>query len=263
MIRWHRPLGDTGPALEFTVRNPPTLGQRVGTPRDLTGATAVVGQVRRWSDRAVVSSAAATIVDAPTGQVAIPLTTLISTSPGLHGVTITVTTSTDQRTYPSAMDPAWLLLASTLVSGASLTAPNPGAPVVVAVSASGGPVNDGQLIFAGGSSTIVLPPAWTWGQIAWSGSGSPWTSATVPTITQAGATVDASVPATLLASGGNLVILTKVGTVVRAYSTGRATIWAYNGVSYGPDPDARLIEVGTGDPAPTGLADNDIVLEQQ
>ena len=257
---WRRPLGDTGPPLEYVVRHEPGPGERFGAARDLTGTT-VVGQIRRWSDRAVVSSAAATIVDAPTGQVAIPLTTLISTSPGLHGVSLVVT-GADQRTYPGPRDPAWLVLAAPLVAGASLTPPDPGAPVVVAVSGSGGPVNDGQLIFAGASSTITLPPAVTWAQIAWSGAGDPWTSATVPTIVQAGATIDAGVPAALLASGGNLVILTKVGTVVTALSTGRATIWAYNGVSYGPDPDARLIEQGTGDPAPTGLADNDILLQQ-
>ena len=84
----------------------------------------------------------------------------------------------------------------------------------------------------------------------------------MPTITQAGSTVDAAVPAALLASGGNLVIATKAGTVVTALSTGRATIWAYNGTTYGPDPDARLIEQATGEPAPSGLTDNDILLQQ-
>jgi hypothetical protein len=227
----------------------------------LTGVTSVVGTVRRWSDRAIVQSAAATVTGPTIGQVELPLTTMISSSPGLHAVEFRVTAS-DQRTYPSdPLRPEWLLLAAPLVAGASLTAPNPGAPVVVAVAGAGGPLNDGQLVFAGASSTVTMPAGWTWGQIAWSGSGSPWTSATVPTIVQAGATIDPSVPAALLASGGNLVVLTKVGTVITALSTGRATIWAYNGTTYGPDPDARLFEQGTGEPAPTGLLDNDITLQ--
>jgi hypothetical protein len=133
---------------------------------------------------------------------------------------------------------------------------------VIAPGGAGGPVNAGQLVFAGAGATITLPAGVTWAQVAWSGVGAAWTSATVPTIVQAGATIDPSVPAALLASGGNLVIFTKVGTVITALSTGRATIWAYNGITYGPDPDARLIEVGTGDPAPTDVVDNDIVLQQ-
>jgi hypothetical protein len=249
--------------LEFVCRVDPGPGLRVGLPRSLTGITSVIGTVRRWADRAVVQSAPATIVGDPAGgAVTLPLTTMISTSPGLHGVTFTVTDPAEQRTYPGPLDPAWLLIADPLVAGAALTPPAPDAPVVVAVSGSGGPVSNGQLVFAGASSTIVVPVGVSWFQIAWSGAGSPWTSATVPTITQAGSTVDAGVPASLLASGGNLVIVTKVGTVLTALSTGRATIWAYNGTTYGPDPDARLIEQGTGDPAPTGLVDNDILLQQ-
>lgn len=259
---WVRPLGDTGPPLDYTLRAEPGPGARVGLARDLTTATSIVGVVRRWSDRAIVQSAAATVLNAAGGQVRLPLTTMISTSPGLHGVSFVVTDPAEQRTYPDALAPAWLMLAATLVSGASLTAPNPGAPVVVAVAGSGGPTNNGQLVLAGASSTITIPPGVDWIQVAWSGAGSPWTSATVPTIQQAGSTVAAGVPAALLASGGNLVVITRVGTVLTAYSTGRATIWAYNGTSYGPDPDARLIEQGTGDPAPTGLTDNDILLQQ-
>lgn len=261
---WIRALGDTGPPLDFTLRAEPGLGARVGLARDLTGATSIVGVVRRWSDRAIVQSAAATILNPPgvNGAVRLPLTTMISTSPGLHAVSFTVTDPAEQRTYPAPMHPAWLMLAAVLVGGAGLTAPNPGAPVVVAVAGSGGPVNNGQLVLAGASSTITMPAGIDWMQIAWSGAGDPWTSATVPTIQQSGSTVAAGVPATLLASGGNLVIITRVGTVLTAYSTGRATIWAYNGTSYGPDPDARLIEQATGDPAPTGLTDNDILLQQ-
>ena len=260
---WIRALGDTGPPLDFTCRAEPGPGARVGLPRDLTSATAIVGVVRRWSDRAVVQSAAATVIGSPTlGAVRLPLTTMISTSPGLHAVSFTVTDPAEQRTYPSPMAPAWLLVAATLVAGAGLTAPDPGAPVVIAVAGTGGPVNNGQLVLAGASSTITIPPGLDWIQVAWSGAGSPWTSATVPTIQQAGSTVAAGVPAALLASGGNLVVITRVGTVLTAYSTGRATIWAYNGTSYGPDPDARLIEQATGDPAPTGLTDNDILLQQ-
>lgn len=260
---WIRALGDTGPPLDYTLRAEPGPGARVGLARDLTTATAIVGVVRRWSDRAVVQSAAATVLGSATaGQVRLPLTTMISTSPGLHAVSFTVTDPAEQRTYPSPMAPAWLMVAATLVAGAGLTAPNPGAPVVVAVAGAGGPTANGQLVFAGASSVITIPAGVDWFQLAWSGAGSPWTSATVPTIQQAGSTVDAGVPAALLASGGNLVIITKVGTVLTALSTGRATIWAYNGTTYGPDPDARLIEQATGDPAPTGLTDNDILLQQ-
>lgn len=261
--RWTRPLGATGPALEFVCRADPGPGLRVGLPRSLTGITSVIGTVRRWSDRAVVQSAPATIVGDPAnGAVALPLTTMIGTSPGLHGVIFTVTDPAEQRTYPGPLDPGWLLIADPLVGGASLTPTSPGAPVLVAVAGTGGPVADGQLVFAGASSTIVVPAGVSWFQIAWSGAGDPWTSATVPTITQAGSTVDAGAPTALLASGGNLVIVTKVGTVLTALSTGRATIWAYNGTTYGPDPDARLIEQATGNPAPTGLTDNDILLQQ-
>lgn len=261
--RWVRPLGDTGPALELPCREDPGPGQRVGAAYDLTTATAVVGVVRRWVDRAVVQSAAATIVSpATSGLVRLPLTTMISTSPGLHAVSFTVTTPTEQRTFPGPLDPGWLVVADPLVAGVALTAPDPGAPVVVAVAGTGGPTQNGQLVFAGASATIVVPADVSWFQLAWSGAGDPWTSTTVPTLTQAGSTVAGTVPAQLLASGGNLVIVTKVGTVITALSTGRATIWAYNGASYGPDPDARLIEQATGDPAPTGLVDNDIVLQQ-
>ncbi len=261
--RWIRPLGDTGPGLEFVCRVDPGPGLRVGLPRSLTGITSVIGTVRRWADRAVVQSAPATIVGDPAnGGVSLPITTMIPTSPGLHGVVFTVTDPSEQRTYPGPLDPAWLLIADPLVGGASLTPPSPGVPVLIAPAGTGGPVNDGQLVFAGAGANIVMPVGVSWFQVAWSGAGSAWTSATVPTITQAGSTVDAGVPAALLASGGNLVIVTKVGTVVTALSTGRATIWAYNGTTYGPDPDARLIEQATGEPAPSGLTDNDILLQQ-
>ena len=80
--RWIRPLGDTGPGLEFVCRVDPGPGLRVGLPRPLTGVTSVVGTVRRWSDRAIVQSAAATVVGDPAnGAVTLPLTTMISTSP--------------------------------------------------------------------------------------------------------------------------------------------------------------------------------------
>ncbi len=260
---WIRALGDTGPPLDFTCRAEPGAGARVGLPRDLTTATSIVGVVRRWSDRAIVLSAPATVIGpASGGGVRLSLTTMIGTSPGLHAVSFTVTDPAEQRTYPSPLAPAWLMEAAPLVAGAALTAPDPGAPVIIAPGASGGPVNSGQLVFAGASSTIVLPPGVTWCQVAWSGVGAAWTSGTVPTLQQAGSTVDAGVPAQLLASGGNLVIITAVGTVLTALSTGRATIWAYNGTTYGPDPDARLIQQALGDPAPLGLLDNDILLQQ-
>ena len=70
------------------------------------------------------------------------------------------------------------------------------------------------------------------------------------------------VPAALLASGGNLVLITRVGTVLTAATTGRASIWAWTGTAYAPDPDARLFEQATGNPAPTGLDAHDIVVRQ-
>ena len=254
---WTRPLGDTGPALAAILRDDPAPGQRVGTPRNLTEAT-VVGTVRRWSDRAIVTSAAATVVSAAAGQVQLPLTTLISTSPGLHAVSFTVT-GTDVRTYPGPMDPWWLTIAAPLQGGAAAPMASPDAPLTIAAAGTGTVTTNGQIVFAGPSSTVVIPPAVTWFQLAASGV---WTPGTTPTLVQAGSAVDSQVPATLLASGGNLVVVTAVAPAVTATATGRATLWAYNGTTYAPDPDARIFERALTDPAPTGLAYNDIVLTE-
>lgn len=260
---WVRQLGDTGPPLDFTLRAEPGIGVRVGLPRDLTGATSILGIVRRWSDRAIVQSAAATIVGAASsGQVRLPLTTMISSSPGLHGVQFQVADPAEQRTYPSPFSPAWLVLATPL-GGTNTVAPtSPTAPVIIAPAGSGGPSADGQIVLAGAGSTITLPAAVSWMQLMWSGVGTPWAAGTTPTLVQSGSTADAGLAAALLASGGNLVVITRVAGVLTAFNAGRAPIWAYNGASYAPDPDARLIERATGDPAPTGVVDNDIVLEQ-
>lgn len=260
---WIRPLGDTGPPLDFTLRAEPGPGARVGLPRDLTGATSIVGTVRRWADGAIVQAAAATVIGSATsGAVRLPLTTTISTSPGLHGVTFTVVDPAEQRTYPSPMAPAWLLLAAPLGGASPVALPDPGAPVVIAPAGTGGPTVNGQLVLAGASATITAPAAVSWFQVAWSGVGTPWATGTTPTLVQAGSTVDAGAAAALLASGGNLAIVTTAASVLTVTALGRATIWAYNGSSYGPDPDARLIERATGDPAPTGVVANDIVLQQ-
>lgn len=259
--RWIRPQGDTGPGLEFVCRVDPGPGLRVGLPFDLTGATSVVGTVRRWSDGAVVQSAAATVLGSATlGQVRLPLTTMISTVPGLHGVTFVVVTGGEQRTFPGPLDPAWLLVAAPLGADVTTAPAAPGAPVFINDAATGTLASDGQMVFAGASSTVTLSSAATWFQLGQ--TGTPWATGTTPTIVQAGATIDAGVPAALLAAGGNLVVLTKVAGVWQATNTGRATIWAHNGTSYAPDPDARLIEQATGEPAPTGLAANDILLQQ-
>lgn len=42
----------------------------------------------------------------------------------------------------------------------------------------------------------------------------------------------------------------------------RLSVYEYNGSSYVEDPEARIFIRKTGDPAPTGLSPNDIVLEQ-
>lgn len=259
--RWVRPQGDTGPALDYVCRVEPGPGLRVGLPFSLTGATSVVGTVRRWSDGAVVQSAAATVLDAPGGSVRLPLTTMISTVPGLHGVTFVVVTGGEQRTFPSPIDPAWLLIAAPLGADVTTAPAAPGAPVFIADGATGAVATNGQMVFAGASSTITVPASISWFQVGQ--TGTPWATGTTPTIVQAGSTVAAGVPAALLAAGGNLTVMTLAATVWSAVTTGRATIWAYNGSSYAPDPDARLIERNTGDPAPTGVVDNDIVLEQQ
>lgn len=260
---WIRALGDTGPPLDFTCRAEPGAGARVGLARDLTTATSIVGVVRRWSDRAVVQSAAATVLGSPTsGAVRLPLTTMISTSPGLHAVSFTVADPAEQRTYPSPMAPAWLLVAATLGGTATVATPDPGAPVIIAASGTGAVASNGQLVLAGAGATITVPAAVSWFQVAWSGVGTPWASGTTPTLVQAGSTVAAGAPAALLASGGNLAIVTSAASLLTVTPLGRAAIWAYNGTSYGPDPDARLIEQGTGDPAPTGLADNDVLIQQ-
>lgn len=259
---WVRPLGDTGPPLDYTLRAEPGPGARVGLPRDLTTATSVVGVVRRWSDRAVVQSAAATVLSAPAGTVRLPLTTMISTSPGLHAVSFVVTDPAEQRTYPSPMAPTWLLVAAPLGGTTTVATPDPGAPVVIAPAGAGGPAGNGQLVLAGAGATITVPAAVSWFQVAWSGVGSPWATGTTPTLVQAGSTVDAGAAAALLASGGNLAIVTNVAGVLTVTPLGRAPIWAYNGTSYAPDPDARLIEQATGEPAPTGVVANDIVLQQ-
>lgn len=259
MRTWSWSLGNTGSTPVFTCRADPGIGQRFGTPRDLTGATSIIGTVRRWSDRAIVQSAAATLVSAPAGTVTLPMTTMISTSPGLHAVSFTVIDPTSQHTYPGPLTPQWLLCAAVLDGGSAVALPDPGAPLFIAASAAGTVAANGQLVFAGPSSTITVPAGVSWFQLAASGV---WAVGTTPTIVQAGSTLAAGMAAVLLASGGNLVIVTLAATVLTATPTGRATIWAYNGATYGPDPDARLIERGLGEPAPTGVVDNDIVLQQ-
>lgn len=260
---WIRAIGDTGPPLDYTLRAEPGPGARVGLARDLTTATSIVGVVRRWSDRAIVQSAAATVIgSASSGQVRLPLSSMISTSPGLHAVSFTVTDPAEQRTYPGPLAPAWLMMAATMGGTTTVATPDPGAPVVIAPAGAGAAAQNGQLILAGASSTATLPATGTWWQMAWSGVGSPWATGTTPTLVQAGATVDPGAAAALLASGGNLVIITNVAGVLTVTPLGRAAIWAYNGATYAPDPDARLIERATGEPAPTGVGANDIVLTE-
>jgi hypothetical protein len=261
-IHWTRSLGDTGPPIDYTCRAQASIGQRYGLPRDLTG-TSTIGVVRRWADRAVVASAAATVLGAPSsGMVRLPLTTMISTSPGLHGVSFVVVDS-EQRTYPAdPLQPEWLLLAAPLGVASDFAPPAPGAPLFLANGAAGMVTSNGQMVFAGASTTVTVAAGVTWFQLAWWDTQTPWTTGTLPTVIQAGATIDPTVTAALLASGGNLVVLTRVGTVFFAAGTGRATIWAFDGAAYSPAPAARLIEQGTTEPAPTGLVDNDIVLHQ-
>ena len=123
---WTRNYGDTGPALARTLRADPTIGQRVGTPLNLTGAD-VTATVRRHSDRLVVHTATATIVGNPVdGNVELPLSPLISQRSGLHSVEWRVIDSGGaQRTYPSALDPDWLLIASQLPGDEATTPPTP------------------------------------------------------------------------------------------------------------------------------------------
>lgn len=261
--RWIRNLGDTAPALDYVLRLEPAPGQRAGTPYNVSGADSVVGNVRRWSDRAVVASAAATVTDAANGVVSVPLSTMIATSPGLHAVEVVVIDGAEQRTFPtSPLLPEWLLIAAPLGGGTTVTQLDAGAPLFVADGASAAVTANGQIVFAGASATVTLPTSVSWIQLAAWDAQTAWASGTTPTLVQAGSTVDAGVSGALLASGGNLVVITRAGTVLTAVATGRATIWAYNGASYAPDPDARLIEQATGDPAPTGVVDNDIVLQQ-
>lgn len=260
MMQWTRRLGDTGPPLAAILRAEPTAGQRAGTPVNLTGAT-VLGIVRRWADRAVVQSAAASVTSAAGGAVELPLATIISTDPGLHSVEFRVT-GADQRTYPGPLTPWWLTMAAVLDGSTSAVVAEPGAPVFVADGATGAVAANGQMVFAGASSTITVPASVSWFQLAWWDTETPWAVATMPALVQAGSTVDAGVAGALLASGGNLVVITRAGTVLTAAGVGRAPIWAHDGATYAPDPDARLLVQGTGDPAPTGLAENDIVLQQ-
>lgn len=259
--RWIRPQGDTGPGLDFTMRAEPGPGQRVGPAVNLATATSIVGTVRRWSDGAIVQAAAAPVVGpAANGSVRLPLTTMISTVPGLHGVTFVVIDGGEQRTYPGPLDPAWLLIAAPLGAEVTTAPPAAGAPVFIADGATGAVASNGQMVFAGAGATITVPTSVTWFQVGQTGTA--WATGTTPTIVQAGSTVAAGVPTALLAAGGNLAVLTLAAGVWSAVTTGRATIWAYNGSSYAPDPDARLIERATGEPAPTGVVANDIVLEQ-
>lgn len=260
---WRRILGDSGPPLAHTLREQPTLGQRVGTPRDLTGAASVVGYVRRWSDGQIVATASATVVNAAGGQVSMPLDSMVASSPGLHAVEWVVNAA-DRRTYPQdPLQPEWLLMAQPLNQMAPASLPNPGAPQFAIDGTTPVVSTNGQMLFVGSGVGITASPGVTWFQVGWNPATTPWSAGTVPTITQGGTTSAAGLAAELLASGGNLVVCTLVGTQWVGVATGKATIWAYNGSAYAPDPDARLIERATGDPAPTGVADNDIVLNQQ
>lgn len=261
--RWLRNLGDTAPALDYVCRLEPTTGQRAGTPYDLSGADSVVGNVRRWSDRAVVASAAVTVLDAANGVVSLPLSTMTATSPGLHAVEVVAIDGAEQRTFPtSPLQPEWLLIAAPLAGGTTVPQLDAGAPLFIADGATASVTSNGQMVFAGASATVTLPTSVSWIQLGAWDAQTAWASGTTPTLVQAGSTVSAGVAAALLASGGNLVVITLAAGVLTAVATGRATIWAYNGASYAPDRDARLIERATGEPAPTGVTDNDIVLEQ-
>jgi hypothetical protein len=261
--RWVRNLGDTAPALDYVLRLAPTPGQRYGTPYNVSGADSVIGNVRRWSDRAVVASAAATVVDAANGVVAVPLTTMIATSPGLHAVEVVAIDGAEQRTFPtSPLQPEWLLIGQPLGGGTTVPLLDAGAPLFVADGGAVSVTTNGQIVFAGASATVTLPTSVSWIQLAAWDAQTAWASGTTPTLVQAGSTVSGAMAAALLASGGNLVVVTRAGTVLTPAATGRATIWAYNGASYAPDPDARLIERATGEPAPTGVGANDIVLTE-
>jgi hypothetical protein len=263
MMLWTRPLGDTGPALAATLRDATPAGSRFGPVRDLSGVASVLGVVRRWSDRTVVQSAAATIVSASAGTVTLPLTTMISTSSGLHGVEFRVIAG-DQRTYPvDPLVPWWLLIAAPLgTSGTGVTPPITGAPLFLVNGTAGLVERNGEMAFTGADTTITVDAAVTWFQVANWDTQTVWSPGHLPTLIQAGATFDPGVATALLASGGNMVVLTKSGSTWFAAGTGRATIWTWNGTSYVASPSARLIEQATGDPAPTGVANVDIVLKQ-
>jgi hypothetical protein len=244
------------------LRDEPALGQRLGPPRDLTGVATIVGYVRRWSDGQTVASSVATIIGPATdGTVSMPIDSMVPGSPGLHLVEWVVNGS-DRRTYPrDPLRPEWLMVAQPLTSVGAASLPNPGAPLFAIDGTTPIISANGQILFVGAGATITVSPTVSWFQVGWYPGQTPWSAATVPTITQGGTTTAAGLAAELLASGGNLVVITRVYGEWVGVATGRAPIWAYNGTGYAPDPDARLIEVGTGDPAPTGLLDNDITLQ--
>lgn len=128
---WIRKVGDTSPALEVQLRDPPTVDNPAGAVPDLTGATSILGIVRRRSDKGLVNEDAAGVVGTPTNaRVAIVLTPTISSQSGMYDAEIVVTWPDRQASYPAYPAFAYytLLVQPDLASVSVPVAPVPPGP---------------------------------------------------------------------------------------------------------------------------------------
>ncbi|MGL4300054.1 MAG: hypothetical protein ACRCW4_13370 [Candidatus Neomicrothrix subdominans] len=231
---WLRHRGDNGLPLEYVIREEPTVGQRVGTPVDLTGAV-VTARATRWSDRIELDPGPVTIVPPATdGRVTVPYGPALAASSGLHSVEFIVTDGPSQRTFPSADRPAWLRIGDTLaagiVTGGGPSGGGPGSPVFIADNQFGTVAADGQVVLAGANATLTLDPGVDQIHLGHWDIQTPWSAGTTPTIIQAGATVDPTAVAALLASGGSPVLLARIGSVW--YAAGSSSGGGGGGASY-------------------------------
>lgn len=227
-VTWTRRHGDTGPPLRRVLRTEPTWGQAIGPPADLTGWV-VTGIVRRWTDRVIIAATPATQVTPTAGVVDLPLDTMTTTSPGLHSVEWRAQAGPEQRTYPPGPGPDWLLVAAD-PSGTSGTPEAPTGPLFLADGTTGVVDVDGRVVLAGAGVTLTIDPTVTWFQVAEWSTQTPWGPGTTPVIVQAGATIDPTVPPTLLGAGGDLVAVARHGSTW--YAAGSAAPPVGSGVSY-------------------------------
>ena len=219
MTRWEVHQGDNQ-YVTHVLREEPQQGQREGDRVDLTGIQSLHVAGQRVSDGEVVLDQLANVIDLSEGEIAYPVSSTMSATAGLYRVEFIATWPGNiQKTYPTrGKRRSWFLNVRPDIAGMASplqTAPPSigGTPVVSTLFVGDGETatvsTQGAVVFASATANILVQDHVDAFSIA------PWTAATawgvgnVPTIGQAGSTIDPSVVSFMEAATGDAVVVAK------------------------------------------------------